>query len=152
MAKLTVREKLVEAALELFHAKGFNGCGVLDITEAAGVPKGSFYNHFKSKELLALAVLEHYVKRAPVEMFDEKSIAPLQRLRLHFEALEDRQIGWRFERGCLLGNFGTEMSSQSSVIRTALKSALIVLHSTEPGAKGLGTEISICITRSPFRR
>jgi TetR/AcrR family transcriptional repressor of nem operon len=121
MAKLTVREKLVEAALELFHTKGFNACGVLDITNAAGVPKGSFYNHFKSKELLALEVLDVYVKRVPFDVLHDKSKSPLQRLRLNFEDFADIHVAWRFERGCLMGNFGSEMSTQSPVIRKALK-------------------------------
>jgi len=60
MAKSNIRDKLVAAGLELFHTKGYNACGVSDITDAAEVPKGSFYNHFKSKELLALAVLDLY--------------------------------------------------------------------------------------------
>ena len=44
----------------MFSKSGFNGCSVQDITECAGVPKGSFYNHFDSKEALAAAALEHY--------------------------------------------------------------------------------------------
>lgn len=121
MPKLTVREKLVEAALELFHTKGFNACGVLDITNAAGVPKGSFYNHFKSKELLGLEVLDFYVKCVRFDVLHDKSKSPLQRLRLNFEEFADIHVGWRFERGCLMGNFGSEMSTQSPVIRKALK-------------------------------
>src|SRR6516162_778949 len=53
MAKANVRERLLDAGLETLHRRGFNGCGVQEITEAAGVPKGSFYNHFESKEAMA---------------------------------------------------------------------------------------------------
>ena len=38
----------------MFHTRGFNGCSVQDIVDAAGVPKGSFYNHFDSKEALGV--------------------------------------------------------------------------------------------------
>src|SRR5258708_4888280 len=55
-----VRERLLEAGVATFHRLGFNGCSVQDITEAAGVPKGSFYNHFESKEALGAAALEHF--------------------------------------------------------------------------------------------
>ena len=41
MAKLSVREKIVAAAAERFHALGYNACGVQEIVDAAGVPKGS---------------------------------------------------------------------------------------------------------------
>lgn len=60
MAKPNVRERLLDAGVEAFHRRGFNGCGVQEITEAAGVPKGSFYNHFASKEALGAAVLDRY--------------------------------------------------------------------------------------------
>jgi hypothetical protein len=54
----TVRDRIVEAALDRFHTLGFNGCGVQDIVDKAGIPKGSFYNYFKAKELLAVEVLK----------------------------------------------------------------------------------------------
>ena len=57
MAKANVRERLLDAGLETLHRCGFNGCGVQEIAETAGVPKGSFYNHFESKEALGAAVL-----------------------------------------------------------------------------------------------
>ena len=60
MARPNVRERLLDAGVEIFHRCGFNGCGVQEITEAAGVPKGSFYNHFASKEALGAAVLDRY--------------------------------------------------------------------------------------------
>jgi len=50
MAKLSVREKIVAAGAERFHALGYNACGVQEIVDAAGVPKGSFYNYFKAKD------------------------------------------------------------------------------------------------------
>jgi TetR/AcrR family transcriptional repressor of nem operon len=123
MARTNVRDKLILVALELFHTKGYNGCGVLDITNAAGVPKGSFYNHFKSKELLALAVLDLYQKKARFDALSDKSIPPVQRLQSHFKSYGALNVKWRFERGCLMGNFGAEMSSQSQVTRRALKKA-----------------------------
>ena len=48
-AKPNVRQKLIDAGLKTLLAGGFNGVGVQEITDAAGVPKGSFYNHFESK-------------------------------------------------------------------------------------------------------
>ncbi|ARB31325.1 TetR/AcrR family transcriptional regulator [Pseudomonas tolaasii] len=60
MARHSVRKQLIDAGLETLHLSGFNGCAVQDITRAAGVPKGSFYNHFESKEALALFVLERF--------------------------------------------------------------------------------------------
>ena len=55
-----MREEIVEAGLAQFHERGFNAAAVKDITDRAGVPKGSFYNHFESKEALAMVTLERY--------------------------------------------------------------------------------------------
>ena len=60
MAKPNVKEKLIEAGLKTLLAGGFNGVGVQEITDAAGVPKGSFYNHFDSKETLGAEIVERY--------------------------------------------------------------------------------------------
>lgn len=121
MAKSNVRDKLVAAGLELFHTKGYNACGVSDITDAAEVPKGSFYNHFKSKELLALAVLDLYQSLLGLDALKDKSKPPVPRLRSLFKRYLTFQVKWQFARGCLLGNFGAELSSQSPLVRKALK-------------------------------
>ena len=57
MARQSMREEIVEAGLEQFHTHGYSAAGVKDITDAAGVPKGSFYNHFDSKEALAVVAI-----------------------------------------------------------------------------------------------
>ena len=123
MPKPSVREKLVETALERFQAQGFNGCGVQDITDAAGVPKGSFYNHFKSKEILALEVLDRYAQGSRFELLAEGGKPPLARLKAHFEFLADRFEGWNFTKGCLLGNFACETADTNPAMRTAMASA-----------------------------
>jgi TetR/AcrR family transcriptional regulator, transcriptional repressor for nem operon len=121
MARANVRDKLLATALELFHTKGYNACSVLDITNAAGVPKGSFYNHFKSKELLALAVLDQYQSLLGLDTLKDRSKPPIKRLRLLFDGYMTIHVKWQFSRGCLMGNFGAELSSQSPAIRKALK-------------------------------
>jgi TetR/AcrR family transcriptional repressor of nem operon len=114
---------LLDTALERFQAQGFNGCGVQDITDAAGVPKGSFYNHFKSKEALALEVLDRYSRGNRLELLNDEARAPLDRLRAHFEFMADRLEGWAFTRGCLLGNFASETADTSPAMRDAMDRA-----------------------------
>jgi TetR/AcrR family transcriptional repressor of nem operon len=121
MPRPSVRGKLVQAGLETLHAKGFNGCSIQDITETAGVPKGSFFNHFKSKEGLALEVLAPYGEGSRIDMLFDKTKSPLDRLKHHFSFLADGYERWGFERGCLLGNFTTEMASSHPKMREALR-------------------------------
>src|SRR5215470_10443242 len=122
MAKPNVREQLIEAALETLHLHGFNGCGVQDITDAAGVPKGSFYNHFESKEELALQALERFWRNGADRraLLGDTNVDPVERLRRHFHALSDAIVRQNFQKGCLFGNFSSELSAQNRQIRDRL--------------------------------
>ncbi len=118
------REKIVAAAMDRFHALGFNGCGVQEIVDAAGVPKGSFYNHFKAKELLAIEVLETYAKTSRRDLLLDESVPPIDRLRNHFGFLASRYEANGYTRGCLLGNFAAETADGMPELRAALDKSL----------------------------
>jgi TetR/AcrR family transcriptional regulator, transcriptional repressor for nem operon len=119
MAKPNVKEQIVTAGMTLLHSKGFNATSVQDITEAAGVPKGSFYNHFTSKEELGVEVLQRYSEQAGQvgALLGESSLPPRERLRKHFDCMVQANVASGFNAGCMLGNFTTELSNQSPAIR-----------------------------------
>jgi len=96
---------------------------VRDIVRAAGVPQGSFTNHFTSKEAFAEEVLERYFSllRGNIDTtLRNDSLRPIRRLR----AWIDLQIAFLrkagFRTGCLIGNFSIEASDHSEVIRQRL--------------------------------
>lgn len=120
MSRISVREQIVDAAFEQFHRHGYHGCGVKLITDSAGVPKGSFYNHFDSKEALALLVMQRYGQSRRIPELLDRSVAPLTRLREHFEFLAADIERHGYRRGCMLGNFSNEAADHSSVIRDGL--------------------------------
>ncbi|HEX4224768.1 MAG TPA: TetR family transcriptional regulator C-terminal domain-containing protein [Pseudonocardiaceae bacterium] len=124
MARPSMREEIVAAALDQFHTHGFNAAGVKDITDAAGVPKGSFYNHFDSKEALAVVALQRYGTTRGLAELGDKSVPARQRLRAHFEFLRQENEERDYTRGCLIGDFGAEISDHSDVIRDAVKTSL----------------------------
>jgi len=121
MGRPSVRHLVVDAGLDVFLRAGFNASSVQDITDEAGVPKGSFYNHFDSKEALGAEIVDLYAEggegRAALK---DTKLPPLHRLRRHFEGLNAVYIESGFSRGCLLGNFSAEVSGQSDVIRKRL--------------------------------
>jgi TetR/AcrR family transcriptional repressor of nem operon len=121
-----VREALVRAGVLLLHERGFNGCGVQDIAVAAGVPKGSFYNHFPSKEAFGVEVVERYRQEhtARLAVLADISIPPLERLHRYFRSQVDTLVEWEYRRGSLLGNLAAEMSDHSTVIRERLAATL----------------------------
>ncbi len=127
MPKPNVRDKLLAAGLETMHRLGFNGCSVQDITQAAGVPKGSFYNHFESKEALGAELLDLYWQKAAnasLRILSNEALPPLERLNRYFDTLAEGLASLSYEQGCLLGNFGTELSDQSRLVRDRLSSVL----------------------------
>jgi TetR/AcrR family transcriptional repressor of nem operon len=134
MARQSMREEIVDAALEQFHTHGFNGAGVKDITDAAGVPKGSFYNHFDSKEALAVVALQRYGDQRHLADLADTGVEPVARLRAHFEFLRDEQVARDCTRGCLIGNFGAEVSDHSELIRVAVLASLLAWTGLVAGA------------------
>ena len=120
----TVRDRIVAAALDRFHALGFNGCGVQEIVDKAGIPKGSFYNYFKAKELLAVEVLKAYADGSRREMLSDKRIPPVKRLQGHFEFLASRYAAFGYRKGCLIGNIAAEASDNMPIVREALARGL----------------------------
>lgn len=124
--KTNVRERVLAAAFDALHENGFNATGVQDITDAARVPKGSFYNHFESKDALGVEVVGLYVAKGAErrQALVAGPGAPLARLKAYFKSLNQLGPANGFTRGCLLGNFSAELASQSPGIRQALAAAL----------------------------
>jgi len=123
MAQRNLKEQLVEGGSRVLFANGFHATSVNHIVAAAGVPKGSFYNHFESKEALALEVTRRYSASYAVDRLALGEGPPLERLRSHFEATVERTVARGVEQGCLLGNFSTEMTGHSSAIRALVSAA-----------------------------
>ncbi|HEY4457711.1 MAG TPA: TetR family transcriptional regulator C-terminal domain-containing protein [Pseudonocardiaceae bacterium] len=121
MARQSLREDIVDAALDQFHTHGFNAAGVKDITDAAGAPKGSFYNHFESKEALAVVTLQRYGTTRRLDELGDASVPALRRLREHFQFLREENEARDYTRGCLIGDFGVEIGDHSDAIRGAVR-------------------------------
>jgi TetR/AcrR family transcriptional repressor of nem operon len=123
MPKPSHREKILTEGLRVVHERGFAGASVRDIIEAAGVPQGSFTNHFASKETFCLEILDLYFKdvRAMIQRtLRNDSLPPFKRLHGFVDAQIRylNRVGWR--NGCLIGNFSAEASEHSEVIRKRL--------------------------------
>lgn len=117
------RGTLVQAGLGLMHAEGYAATGIQAVVEKAGVPKGSFYNHFASKEAFGTEVIDAYSERGQAKLRDilaDPARPPLARLEAYFD---DRIAAFRDSghvRGCLMGNFSAEAADHSAVIRERL--------------------------------
>ncbi|MFE9994578.1 TetR/AcrR family transcriptional regulator [Streptomyces avermitilis] len=121
------REKILTAAQSLIELRGYSALGTAEICKVAGVPKGSFYYFFESKEALTLAVLdEHWAtQRREWTRILSGDAEPLQRLRQLFEETEAGQRAGQQScgtvSGCMFGNLTLEMSNQTEAIRERLQ-------------------------------
>jgi TetR/AcrR family transcriptional repressor of nem operon len=117
------RNNLVQAGLRIIHAEGYAATGIQSIVESVDVPKGSFYNHFASKEAFGAEVMDAYFDRNEGKLrdvFGNANVAPLARLEAYFD---DRIEAFRavgFAKGCLLGNLSAEVADHSALMRERL--------------------------------
>jgi AcrR family transcriptional regulator len=103
--RLDTRRRLIEAARRVMSEKGVDACTINDITEAADVGQGSFYNHFESKAALVAVVIEGlageiktFIEReAPPRTDYDSEVAEVLAMRMRLtlrQALADPITGW----------------------------------------------------------
>ncbi|MEZ0357284.1 TetR family transcriptional regulator C-terminal domain-containing protein [Mycobacterium sp. SA01] len=121
-----VRRRLLSCGMALVHSHGFAASGVKDITDWAGVPKGSFYAYFASKEAFAVAILEHYWADIELRILPilESDGSAQERITRFFHALADEHEASDFLLGCLVGNMSLELGGSSEAVRTELNRIL----------------------------
>jgi len=123
MSKISNRDRILSEGLKVVHARGYAGASVRDIVQAAGVPQGSFTNHFASKEAFGLEILDIYLSNSRVSMAEtlrNDALPPLQRLAAYIDNSKNRLNKDGMRNGCLFGNFTAESSDHSEPIRQRL--------------------------------
>ena len=124
VGRADTRSQLLQVGAELISTQGYNNTGIKAILDAAGVPKGSFYYYFASKEDFGLAVIEHFDAHYQDKLdriLDDDAVAPLERLRNFLEAGITEMGAGDFARGCLMGNLAQELAGQNAAFRERLQ-------------------------------
>lgn len=115
---------LLEKGMEILWSKGYNATSVNDIVVAAGVPKGSFYFYFESKEDFAIKAIQMYFKtqvESALEILRNTSVSPKQRILDFFEYRSNiLKNEMDCKMGCLACNLGNEMAEHNENIRTVI--------------------------------
>jgi TetR/AcrR family transcriptional repressor of nem operon len=127
MNKQDTKQLLLESGISLIFRQGYNHTGLNEILEAAGVPKGSFYYYFESKEDFGLQALDRFVQRNRERLtafLNDDSADPLTKLRRYFDWYTSYLESVGCSRGCLLGNLGQELADQSEVFRLKIDEAM----------------------------
>jgi TetR/AcrR family transcriptional repressor of nem operon len=116
------KTKILDAAMHVIRAKGYSATTIDDVCQVAGLTKGSFFHHFKSKEELALAAASHFgamaaslFARAPYRAVKD----PLDRLLAYVEFRKGILQGGIPDYTCLLGTMVQETYETHPAIREA---------------------------------
>jgi len=121
-----MKERLMEAAMDLMWQNSYGAASVDAICERAGAKKGSFYYFFKSKSELAAAALEAdwKKKRAEMDSIFSPTVSPLERFDRYFDFVYDRLAEVQKKCGSILGcpfmSVGGEVSTQDQIVREAI--------------------------------
>ena len=120
MGRPSVKEQLVDRTRGVWLERGFEGASVNDLVAAAGVPKGSFYNHFSSKENFAVEHVNRYVPTLALESLSNAPGRAVDAVREHFVQLVAARRDGRMESGCLLGTFSNSVTASYPGLREAV--------------------------------
>jgi TetR/AcrR family transcriptional repressor of nem operon len=119
-----VRKSILANGQRIMAGKGFSGVGINEILTASGVPKGSFYHYFGSKDAFGEALLESYFEDYLADL-DAILSAPGQsmarRLMNYWQNWQDTQSFFDCQGKCLAVKLGAEVADLSEAMRLALK-------------------------------
>lgn len=142
------KERILDAAEELMWRKSFHSVGLNEILTAVGVPKGSFYHYFESKEHFGVELLKHYIKDATLvksEALTNRNVEsdPSERLLVFLEGSINSFLANRGKCPCLVLKLASEVTSFSEPMREVLAGGietwLAIVAGVFDEAKALGT-------------
>ncbi len=119
----STKQRLIGAGLPMLLTHGYNDLGIQALLSETGIPKGSFYHHFKDKEDFALQVLDTYMASVHEGLdacLGDTSHPPLTRVRTFF-AMTEQSYRAEGYMGCLIGGLGQELSGINEVFRLRIE-------------------------------
>ena len=123
------RQRIIEAADQLFYVRGYNQTSFRDISEVTGIPRGNFYYYFKTKDDILDAVVETRVKTFSdmLRQCEEKTHDPRERILCFAEMLttyEDSVL----KVGCPIGSLSAELAKDEGDVQQASRAVFILLR------------------------
>lgn len=123
MSRTNKRNELIRVASDIMSRQGYKAASLNDILTTAGIPKGSFYYYFSSKEELGLAIIDNFASQYEDKLKDilqGDRGSPLLKLRNYFHREIAKMEASGCAEGCLIGNLAQELSAQNELFRDRL--------------------------------
>lgn len=118
------RALILATGQKIMSRKGFSAVGLTEILSSAGVPKGSFYHYFGSKDAFGEAMLNAYFEQYLADMdslMAKPGLTGAERLMMYFAMWRENQGAFDCQGRCLAVKLGAEVSDLSEIMRVALK-------------------------------
>lgn len=125
MNKKHDKTDIIKKGIELFRNKGYGNTGIQDILKACGIPKGSFYNFFSSKEAFALESIDFYSRGSLaylLELDEDTSISSLEKIKRFFIITNDNLKQENCQLNCLLLSMTNEVSGENNPFSMSISS------------------------------
>ncbi|MGP9722573.1 acrylate utilization transcriptional regulator AcuR [Corynebacterium sp. AOP40-9SA-29] len=138
-ARQDTRDLLCRTGVAALTEKGYCATGIDEILTAAGVPKGSFYAYFDSKEAFGAAVIveyDRYFTRKLDRHLGDETLPALERINAFCQDAEAGMQRHSYRRGCVIGNLGQEMNALPEAYRAQIIDVLA----------GWQTRVAACLT------
>lgn len=119
-------QRILAAGYQLISRKGFSAVGLSELLAQAGVPKGSFYYYFKSKEHFGEALVDHYFesyRQRVGELFATPKLNAHEKLLRYWREWQRQEASGCDSGKCLVVKLGAEVAELSEPIRLRLKAA-----------------------------
>jgi TetR/AcrR family transcriptional regulator, transcriptional repressor for nem operon len=126
------REEIIRKGAELIHAQGYYATGIQQILQASGIPKGSFYFYFKSKEDFGREIIDHFtsvISNIFTRYLNDRKMPPMRRFEKLFEYYESAFQKTGCSLGCPIGNLSLELADGNDRLREHLKTVIETLIS-----------------------
>ena len=136
-----VREHILATGQRLMAGKGYSAVGLSEILTSAGVPKGSFYHYFGSKDAFGEAMLESYFEDYLAELdgtLAQPGMNMAQRLLHYFEMWRQTQSFFDCQGKCLAVKMAAEVADLSEAMRLAIQRGTAGIERRLTGAIGAG--------------
>ena len=117
------KARILKAGAQIVNLKGFYDTGLVEVLEAAKVPKGSFYFYFKNKEDFGLQLIDYfadYLKAKADDLYRDAGLPHVERIRRFFNFQAESFRKNNFKGGCPIGNLSLEMGDRNAKFRDRL--------------------------------